>query len=155
LAEPKHSDNEEETVGFGAINRMAKSGFFFLLAGALCGALSDDRDAMVPIEQAADAAIRLDGFPDWLEIGYGSLWVSNPGRGAVQRIDTDTNTLVAEVKVKDPCAAMASGYGSIWVASRKDESIYRIDPMRNQVIAKIPARLADSEASLAAGEGGI
>jgi YVTN family beta-propeller protein len=155
LAKPKNSDTEQETVGFGTINLMAKSRFFLLLAGALCGAFGDDRDAMVPIETAADASIRLDGFPDWLELGFGSLWVSNPGRGAVQRIDPDTNKLVAEVKVKDPCAAMASGYGSIWVASCKDESIYRIDPKRNQVIAKIPARLADSEASLAAGEGSI
>ena len=73
------------------------------------------------------ASIRLEGFPDWLEIGFGSLWVSNAGLGGVERIDPDTNKVVALVTVNQPCAAMAAGIGSLWVASRKDKAIYRID----------------------------
>jgi YVTN family beta-propeller protein len=114
-----------------------------------------DPDAAVPIESAATATINLKGYPDWLEIGFGSLWVSNAGVGAVQRIDPQTNRVVAEVKVNRPCAAMAAGYDSIWVASRADKSIYRIDAKANQVAAKIPLTIADSEASIAAGEGGV
>ena len=83
-----------------------------LLVFALCCALDDDPGAFLPIEKAASASIHLDGFPDWLEIGFGSLWVSNEGLGAVQRIDPDTNKVIAEVKVNSPCAAMAAGYGS-------------------------------------------
>ena len=114
-----------------------------------------DADAVVPIDKVATATISLKGYPDWLEIGFGGLWVSNAGVGGVQRIDLQTNKVVAEVKVNQPVAAMAIGYGSVWVASRKDKSIVRIDAKTNMVTAAIPVTVADSEASLAAGEGGV
>jgi virginiamycin B lyase len=129
--------------------------FVFMVVCALPGALDDNAEAFLPIERTALASIRLDGFPDWLEIGFGSLWVSNPGLGAIQRIDPDTNKVIALVKVNKPCAAMAVGYGSLWVASRQDKSIYRIDANSNTVTAMIPVTVADSEASVAAGEGGV
>jgi virginiamycin B lyase len=118
-------------------------------------AQDDHPDALLPIEKLALKSIHLQGYPDWLEIGFGSLWVSNPGLGAVQRIDPGTNKIIAQVKVNKPCAAMAAGDGSLWVASRGDKSIYRIDATNNKVTARIPVTVADSEASLAAGEGGI
>jgi virginiamycin B lyase len=121
----------------------------------LTGAPPANQADFAPIEKTALATIHLKGFPDWLEIGFGSLWVSNVGLGAVQRIDPETNKVVAEVKVNRPCAAMAAGYGSIWVASHKDKSIVRIDAKHNKVVATIPVTVADSEASLAAGEGGV
>jgi YVTN family beta-propeller protein len=128
---------------------------FLILALAFAGTTTVEGDAVSPIEEAAEATIRLAGFPDWLEIGFGSVWVSNAGLGAVQRIDAATNKVIIEVKVNAPCAAMAAGDGSIWVASRKDKAICRIDAKSNRVIATIPAALADSEAIIAAGEGGI
>jgi YVTN family beta-propeller protein len=134
---------------------MTTSHIFLMLAFALPGAADDDRKVFSPIEEAADATIRLEGFPDWLEIGFGSLWVSNAGLGVVQRVDTATSRVIAEVKVNAPCAAMAVGYGSIWVASRKDKSICRIDAKSNMVTATIPVALADCEAIIAAGEGGV
>ena len=126
----------------------------FSFACALHGAV-DDNQALLPIEKTALASIRLEGFPDWLEIGFGSLWVSNAGLGGVQRIDPDTNKVVALVTVNQPCAAMAAGIGSLWVASRKDKAIYRIDAHNNKVTATIPVTVADSEGSIAAGQGGV
>jgi virginiamycin B lyase len=127
-----------------------------LLAGqALCGALVDDQEDVAPIEKSAVATLLLKGYPDWLEIEFGSLWVSNPGIGAVQRIDLLTNKVMAEVKVNRPCAAMAAGYESVWVASNGDKSIIRIDAKTNKVAAAIPVMIADSEGSIAAGEGGV
>ncbi len=127
----------------------------FLAACAIPAALAGDQEAVLPIEKSAAATIHLKGYPDWLEIGFGSLWVSNAGIGAVQRIDLETNKVVAEVKVNRPCAAMAAGYDSVWVASRADKSIFRIDAKTNKVAATIPVTIADSEASIAAGEGGV
>jgi virginiamycin B lyase len=129
--------------------------FLLPLVYTLSGALDDDQRALVSIEKTAQASIHLDGFPDWLEIGFGSLWVSNAGLGGVQRIDPATNKVIALVKANNPCAAMAAGYGSLWVASRRDKSIYRIDAKSNKVTATLRVTIADSEASLAAGEDGI
>jgi virginiamycin B lyase len=129
--------------------------FLFLLACATPGVLDDNQETLLPIEKAAVASIHLEGFPDWLEIGFGSLWVSNEGLGGVQRIDPETNKVIALVKVNKPCAAMAAGHGSLWVASRKDKSIYRIDASNNRVTATIPVTVADSEASIAAEQGAI
>lgn len=126
----------------------------FLVVAALPGGPADAQDAL-PIQKAAVATIDLKGYPDWLEVGFGSLWVSNPGVGAVQRIDPATGKVLAEVKVNKPVAAMAAGFGSVWVASRGDKSIVRIDPKTNAVAAAVPVTVADSEASLAAGEGGV
>jgi virginiamycin B lyase len=134
---------------------MTSTQFFFLVFCATHSVLDDDQKTYLSIEKTAVASIHLQGFPDWLEIGFGSVWVSNPGLGAVQRIDPATNTVIAEVKVNVPCAAMAAGYGSLWVASRKDKSIYRINASNNKVAATIPVTVADSEASIAAGHGGI
>jgi YVTN family beta-propeller protein len=124
-------------------------------ACALPGGPDGDPEAVLSIEKSAAATIHLKGYPDWLEIGFGSLWVSNAGIGAVQRIDPETNKVVAEVKVNRPCAAMAAGYDSVWVASRAEKSIFRIDAKTNNVAAAIPVTVADSEASIAAGEGGV
>jgi YVTN family beta-propeller protein len=127
----------------------------FLVTGVLSCVFDDKKESFLPIEKTAEATIDLKGFPDWLEYGFGSLWVSNLGLDAVQRIDPETNKVVAEVKVNKPCAAMAADYGSLWVASYKDKSIVRINAKNNQVTAKIPVMVADTEASIAAGEGGI
>jgi YVTN family beta-propeller protein len=119
------------------------------------GFLDSDPFAFRPIEKSATATITLKGFPDWVEIAFDSVWVSNPGLSLVQRIDPATNKVVAEVKVNTPIAAMAAGYGSVWVASRKDKSIVRIDAKTNAAVASVPVTVADSEGSLAAGEGGV
>src|SRR5215210_8945575 len=112
-------------------------------------------DEIVAIDKAATTTIEVKGYPDWLEVAFDSVWVSNPRAGAVQRIDPKTNQIVAEVKVNRPVAAMASGFGSVWVASRGDKSIVRIDPKSNTAGATVPAAIPDSEASIAAGEGGV
>src|SRR4029079_11800513 len=119
-----------------------------LLASAVAGVVT-------PVEKAATATITLKGFPDFLEIGFGSLWVSNPGLNLVQRIDPKTNKVIAEVKVKTPIAVMAAGYDSLWVASRADKAIVRIDAKTNTVVASVPVAIVDSEGSIAAGEGGV
>jgi YVTN family beta-propeller protein len=114
-----------------------------------------DSETVTPIDKAATATISLKGYPDWLEIAFGSLWVSNAGVNGIQRIDPATSKILAQVTVPQPVAAMAAGFGSVWVASRKDRKIVRIEAKTNQVTASIPVFVADSEASLAAGEDAI
>lgn len=120
----------------------------------VAGVLAHDPFRARPIEKSA-TAIELKGFPDWVEIGFGSVWVSNPGLNLVQRLDPKTNTVVAEVKVNLPVAAMTTGFGSVWVASYKDKAIVRIDAKTDKVTASVPVMIADSEGSITAGEGAV
>ena len=72
---------------------------------------------------AAVASIHLEGLPDWLEIGFGSLWVSNGGLGAVQRIDPDTNKVIAEtlfVSPKTVEANLARAYRKLGISTRAE-----------------------------------
>jgi hypothetical protein len=57
---------------------MTSLSFLFLIVCATPGVLDGNQEALLPIEKAAVASIHLEGFPDWLEIGFGSLW--EPGR---------------------------------------------------------------------------
>lgn len=105
------------------------------------------------IDDAAVSTIRLAGYPDWIEIDKTSVWISNEGR--MQRINPETNAVLAEVKVNRPCAAFAIDFGSVWVASCGDKAIVRISLANNKVIASIPLSLADDEGSIVAGENGV
>ncbi len=131
---------------------MTRLVLFLLLAPTLLAAGPAD---VLPIDKAAVSTIELKGYPDWLEIAFDSVWVSNPGLNAIQRIDPATRKIVAEVKVNRPVAAMSAGFGSVWVASRGDRAIIRIDAKTNKVSASVPVMVADSEGSLAAGAGGV
>src|SRR5437868_2117720 len=126
-----------------------------LVAHALPGAAATGPGDVLAIDKAAVATVELKGYPDWLEIAFGSVWVSNPGLGTIQRIDPATRKVVAEVKVNRPVAAIIAGFGSVWVASRGDKLIVRIDAKTNKVTASVGVTVADSEGSLAAGSGAV
>ncbi len=107
------------------------------------------------IEGKAIATIHSEGYPDWVEIGKNSVWISNEGLNLMQRYDPQTNKILANVKVKMPCAAFTIGFGSVWVASCADHTIVRINLKNNQIEAAIPLAIADAEGSIVAAEGGV
>ena len=110
---------------------------------------------VIPIADAAATTLTVDGFPDWLEIGFGSLWVSSPSMAAIQRIDLKTKQVVSKILIPTPCAAMTLGFDALWVANCSTSEIFRIDARTNEIVAKIKAPLATSESSISAGEGGV
>ena len=105
------------------------------------------------IDDVAVGTIRLEGYPDWIEIDKSSVWISNDG--LMQRINPVTNAVVAEVKISKPCAAFTIGFGSVWVASCGDKTIARIGLDSNLVVASIPLPVADDEGSIVAAENGV
>jgi len=107
------------------------------------------------MEDMAIASLTIEGYPDWVEIGEQSVWVSNEGLNLVQRIDPRTNKVVAATKINAPCAAFAIGYGSVWVASCGDQSIVRISLADNSIQATIPLPIADAEGSITTGHGSV
>ncbi len=83
------------------------------------------------------------------------VWISNEELNLMQRIDSKTNTIIANVKVNAPCAAFTIGFGSVWVASCTDQSIVRISLENNSIQATIPLPIADAEGSIVEAEGSV
>jgi streptogramin lyase len=74
--------------------------------------------------------------------GAGGVWVTQPERGAVVRIDPVTNEIVAEIPLDGFPQGIAIGYGSVWVAAADPPEgdgggVSRIDPRSNEVVRTI------------------
>jgi virginiamycin B lyase len=105
------------------------------------------------------AVVRVGGAPqapDWQAEGFGSLWVANSAKQAVQRIDPKTDRVSHVVPVgAGPCDGLATGYGSVWAVDCQQGDLLRIDPMAGRVVARIPLEPTSDEGLIAAGAGGI
>lgn len=80
------------------------------------------------------AKIHLGGDPDWLGIGFGSVWVSVPKNNEIVRINPETNAIEARIKVgEQPCYGIGIGASNVWVLNCKSQSLTRIRPQDNTV----------------------
>src|ERR1700734_2851488 len=60
--------------------------------------------------------IKVPAGPGWLEVGYGSVWVSKSETREVLRIDPIASRVVAKISVgSDPELGIGVGLGSIWI----------------------------------------
>ena len=60
--------------------------------------------------------------------GFGSVWVADPARGAVERLDEVGKTVVDRIPVGGAPGALVVGGGSVWAATVPGERVTRIDP---------------------------
>jgi streptogramin lyase len=105
--------------------------------------------AIVPVGGAPDA-------PDWQAQGFGSVWVANSAKKAIQRIDPRTNEVTDIVPIgAQPCDGLAAGFGSVWAVDCRRGALVRIDARTSRVTARIAVRPAFDEGLIAAGEGGV
>lgn len=87
------------------------------------------------------AEIQVDGFPQGVAIGFGSVWVaaSHPPDGAgggVSRIDPRSNEVVRTILVPNLPEYVATGGGGVWVSSNNG-TVAEIDPGTNQLVASV------------------
>jgi len=90
--------------------------------------------------------IAVDGFPEGVTTGFGSVWVANSGppdgvNGGVARINPQTNEVRKTIDLSNAPQFLATGAGSIW-ASANDGTIVRLDPKTNAAAGE-PIRIAD------------
>jgi virginiamycin B lyase len=107
------------------------------------------------------AELDIPDQPDWITTGYGSAWVARDEAAAVDRIDTETNEVVATIDVgAHPCNGIVAAYDSVWVPSCEEQALYRIDPESEKVSSTIEVPIFLSTAGelgheLSAGTGSI
>jgi virginiamycin B lyase len=102
------------------------------------------------------AEIPLDGFPQGVAVGFGSIWVaaSDPPDGAnggVSRIDPSTNEVVRTILVPNLPEFIATGAGSVWLTSNNG-TVAQVDPRTNQLVDTV--RVTDGGRVSVAVDGG-
>jgi len=83
------------------------------------------------------AIIHLGKTADWVAITPDAVWVGSTGPFAVNKIDPNTNTRIASVKLDgEPCAGLATGFGSLWVPlCGKSKGLAKVDLKSSELIA--------------------
>jgi branched-chain amino acid transport system substrate-binding protein len=87
-----------------------------------------------------------------LAVGVGAVWAINPDR-SVSRIDPDSGTRVATVRMKAG-SAIAAGDEGVWALDDEEPAVLQIDPRTNEVGRRIELG-TDGLTGLAVGAGSV
>jgi YVTN family beta-propeller protein len=72
-------------------------------------------------------------------VGFGAVWVASGSRDSVTRLDPETLTPIATIRL--PLGSfptdIAVGEGAVWVVNRLAATVSRIDPAKNEVVDTI------------------
>ncbi len=99
--------------------------------------------ARIPVRDGS-AAVRF---------GEGAVWVTNPARNLVQKIDPRRNHVVATTHVGPEARFFAVGEGGVWTLNQGDGSVTRLDPTTGAVTATIPAEVTGGGGDMTTGGG--
>jgi DNA-binding beta-propeller fold protein YncE len=110
-------------------------------------------DAVGPVPDLAENAMKVPGFADFLAVDGDAVWVTNDGR--IEK--WSPGGLQAKAEVPRPCGTMAIAAGSLWVANCKGGEVWRINLATAAVEAKIATGLANpkGETNVVAGAGSV
>jgi streptogramin lyase len=99
------------------------------------------------------AKVHTGGNPDWLAMGFGSVWVSVPKTNEIVRINPNTNRIQGRITVdQEPCYGIGIGPTRAWVLNCKSQTLTRIDPRRNKVDLRVKVSVdPEGEGSIAVG----
>jgi len=108
-------------------------------------------------ELPISSTIHIGGDPDWLAIGFGSVWVSVPRTNEIVRIDPHRDVVKARIAVdQEPCYGIGIGRTWVWVLNCKSQTLTRIDPEKEKVDLKVPVSIApEGEGSIAVDDSGV
>jgi peptide/nickel transport system substrate-binding protein len=95
--------------------------------------------------------IALGTNPAAIAAAAGSLWVADPNRGEILRVDPAAGTVVDRIPVSGAPGALTVGGGSIWVATTQPGGVKRIDVATDTVTETIPLGINPSAIAYGAG----
>jgi|SRR6478609_6102537 len=91
---------------------------------------SNERVATVPVSRSPCSG---------LAVGFGSIWSPSCQDGRIDRVDAETNAVIAQISVPiaDSEGAIAAGADAVWMMTSENGTLSKIDPAGNRVIADI------------------
>jgi YVTN family beta-propeller protein len=102
-----------------------------------------------------ELAEELGERPGASAIGFESLWVLQPDRGTVARLDLQDGSIIdTGIRVGASPAGIAVGMGSVWVTNAGDGTVSRIDPVSNEVSDTLPG-IGARPSGIAVGDGAL
>jgi virginiamycin B lyase len=106
-------------------------------------------------EVPISARVPLAGSPDWMAVGFGSLWVVNYKPNRVSRIDPTTGNVLDEVPLGGKaCLGIAVTADRIWVPTCGTVTINEIDPRTNRLVGRHAVPITVGVEGAFAAEGG-
>jgi virginiamycin B lyase len=91
--------------------------------------------------------------PYQLSVANDAVWVTQPGKATVSRIDLGTKQVTGSVPVGKGPLGIAIGEEAVWVANEQEDTVSRIDPRTMSVVATIA--VGKKPAFLTAGFGSV
>ncbi|MBZ5536567.1 MAG: hypothetical protein LAO31_11475 [Acidobacteriia bacterium] len=84
------------------------------------------------------ARVLLPKEPDWIALGFGSVWVVNYKPDRLSRVDPVSGRLIADIPLgPDACLGVVITLERVWVATCGDGVVNEIDPRTNAVVRRI------------------
>jgi YVTN family beta-propeller protein len=127
--------------------------------GAVWVGTADARDSLWRIDPHSKALApvptRVEHIvPDYfnIAIGDGAIWVPHLD-GTLSRVDPETNTVVATIRLRFRPVDAAAGEGGVWITDNAGDALVRIDPVTNRVAKRIP--VGDGPFGVATGNGSV
>lgn len=121
---------------------------------------------MIPtLADRLQAELPIEGQPDWMTTGYGSIWVPSSSEQRVYRISARTEDVEDTIDIPvfqsfvgtGPFGGLAAGAGAVWLVTEGRggafDALARIDPRMNAVTYTIP--LGHVGGGVAVGEGAV
>jgi YVTN family beta-propeller protein len=98
-------------------------------------------------------ATPLGARPGAAAFGFGSLWVAEPDRGLVVRMDGTNGQVRDTIQVGEAPAGVAVGEGSVWVTNAGEGTVSQISPETNGVTQTI--EVGSGPSGIAVGDGSL
>jgi YVTN family beta-propeller protein len=106
------------------------------------------------VDGGLELATELGQRPGASAVGFGSLWVAQPDRGVVARLDLENGTVTdPSIRVGKSPSGVAVGEGSVWVTNAADGTVSRINVETNEASQTLPAGSVPS--GIAVGDGAL
>jgi len=123
-----------------------------------------------PLTNTIQATIKVLPNSYCVAFGYDAIWITSTGLvrpipgtgrveakmpGSVQRINPQTNEVIATVPIGLSPRFLAVGENGVWVLNQADGTISRIDPLTNQLTATIAGKVVGLGGDIATGAGRV
>ena len=96
------------------------------------------------MKTAASAEVAALSAPGNVAASPDSLWLLSDARTTLSRVDPQTHSVVAEMRLPPQCSSIAYGEGALWATCPAENQLLRINALRNVVEQRIKVEGAPS-----------